>query len=106
MRYLLDTHVMLWFLEDSPELSKTSRRILKHAENELFLSVASYWEITVKFSLGRLELEKGWSALLAQGKKSIEFEVFRFTKTTANLISRYRGITKIPLIDSSFVRPW
>jgi len=58
MKYLLDTHVMLWFLEDSPELSTKSRRILKNAENELFWSVASYWELMVKFSLGSLELDK------------------------------------------------
>jgi len=69
MKYLLDTHVMLWFLEDSPELSTKSRRILKNAEHELFWSVVSYWELTVKFLLGRLELDKEWPALLEREKK-------------------------------------
>ncbi|MCH7614126.1 MAG: type II toxin-antitoxin system VapC family toxin [Nitrospinae bacterium] len=69
MKYLLDTHVMLWFLEDSPELSTKSRRILKNAEHELFWSVVSYWELSVKFSLGRLELDKEWPALLEREKK-------------------------------------
>jgi len=70
MKYLLDTHVMLWFLEDSPELSPKARRILKNPEHELFWSVASYWELTVKFSLGRLELDKEWSALFEREKKA------------------------------------
>ena len=69
MKYILDTHVMLWFLEDSPELSTKSRRILKNAEHELFWSVVSYWELSVKFSLGRLELDKEWPALLEREKK-------------------------------------
>jgi len=70
MRYLLDTHVMLWFLEDSNELSKKSRDILMHGENELFWSSASFWEITVKVSLGKLELEKDWQTQLEKEKKT------------------------------------
>ena len=52
MRYLLDTHVMLWFLEDSNELSEKSKKLLINGENELFWSSASFWEITVKASFG------------------------------------------------------
>lgn len=69
MKYLFDTHVMLWFLEDSPELSKKARSILKNAEHELYWSAASYWEITVKLSLGKLQLQKGWQGVLEREKK-------------------------------------
>ncbi len=69
MRYLFDTHVMLWFLEDSDELSKKSKKILMDGKNELFWSAASFWEITVKASLGKLELDKGWQAQLEREKK-------------------------------------
>ena len=69
MKYLFDTHVMLWFLEDSPELSKKARNILKNAEHELYWSAASFWEITVKLSLGKLQLQKGWQGVLEREKK-------------------------------------
>lgn len=69
MKYLFDTHVMLWFLEDADALSKKARQILKNRKNELFWSAASYWELTVKLSLGRLKLQKGWQAFLEQEKK-------------------------------------
>ncbi len=69
MKYLFDTHVMLWFLEDADALSKKARQILTNGENELFWSAASYWELTVKLSLGKLKLQKGWQAFLEKEKK-------------------------------------
>ena len=69
MKYLFDTHVMLWFLEDSSELSKKARNILTSADHELYWSAASYWEITVKLSLGKLQLKKGWQGVLEREKK-------------------------------------
>lgn len=69
MKYLLDTHVMLWFMEDSSELSKNAKRILMNGKNELFWSAVSFWEITVKISLGKLELEDEWQVILEREKK-------------------------------------
>jgi len=69
MRCLLDTHVMLWFLEDSDDLSRKARQIIRNGDNELFWSSASFWEITVKASLGKIELGKGWQAQLEREKK-------------------------------------
>ncbi len=69
MKYLFDTHVMLWFLEDADALSKKARKILTNGESELFWSAASYWELTVKLSLGKLKLQKGWQGLLEKEKK-------------------------------------
>ena len=69
MKYLFDTHVMLWFLEDSDELSQWAKQILKNGKYELFWSAASDWELTVKLSLGKLKLQKGWQGLLKQEKK-------------------------------------
>ena len=54
MRYLLDTHVLLWGLADDPRLSKRVRTLLLDDENTLYFSAASTWELAVKCSLGRL----------------------------------------------------
>ncbi|MBI3929224.1 MAG: type II toxin-antitoxin system VapC family toxin [Armatimonadetes bacterium] len=58
MRLLLDTHTLLWWLEDNPGLSDGARRAIGDYKNEVFLSVASVWEMAVKISLGRLTLSR------------------------------------------------
>ena len=54
--YLIDTHALLWYLRDSEELSETARNIIDN-EELIFASVASLWEIAIKHSIGKLELE-------------------------------------------------
>lgn len=56
MKYLLDTHTFLWWNMDDPQLSLLAREILADGNNEIFLSVASAWEITIKTARGRLAL--------------------------------------------------
>lgn len=55
MRLLLDTHVLLWTLAGSPRIEPLREKILS-AETEIFVSVASLWEIAIKSGLGRLEV--------------------------------------------------
>ena len=57
MRVLLDTHVFLWWNEDSPKLSKRALRILADPANSLVLSVASAWEIAIKTQAGKLRAD-------------------------------------------------
>lgn len=56
MRVILDTHAFLWWITDDPQLSLHARDIMGDGDNELFLSVASGWEIAIKAGLGRLRL--------------------------------------------------
>jgi PIN domain nuclease of toxin-antitoxin system len=56
MRLLLDTCTFLWIISDSPDLSADARTLFSAPGNEVFLSVASTWEILVKHRLGRLPL--------------------------------------------------
>ena len=56
MNLILDTHTFLWFTNASPELSATARNLIEDAANDLFLSVASPWEIGIKVSTGKLTL--------------------------------------------------
>ncbi len=53
--FLLDTHVWIWMLEDSPRLQGSQRATVEDAESRLLLSVASVWEMSVKTHAGRLE---------------------------------------------------
>lgn len=53
MNLLLDTHVALWAITDSPRLPKKARDLIANPANTVWVSVASLWEITIKHSLGR-----------------------------------------------------
>ena len=53
MNVLLDTHVALWAITDSPQLSPKARDMLLGARSHLWVSTASLWEIAIKHSLGR-----------------------------------------------------
>ncbi len=58
MKLVLDTHTFLWWITDDPQLSPKARYIIGNVNNELFLSVASAWEIAIKARLGRLSLDE------------------------------------------------
>jgi PIN domain nuclease of toxin-antitoxin system len=54
--FLLDTHALLWFIQDDPQLSDRARVIITTDTNQLCLSVASLWEITIKLNIGKLTI--------------------------------------------------
>ncbi len=60
--YLLDTHTLLWYLRDSQELSKLARQTIDNADY-VAVSIASLWEIAIKRSIGKLQIEVGPSAI-------------------------------------------
>jgi len=57
MRLLLDTHVLLWWLEGGLRLSDRARALIGCPRNSAFVSAASTWEISIKAALGKLDLE-------------------------------------------------
>ena len=58
MKYLLDTHALLWITTDDPKLSKKAKNIYLDAENEILLSIASIWELAIKSSIGKITFQK------------------------------------------------
>lgn len=54
MRYLLDTHALLWWLFDDPQLSTKAREVIAEPQNAVLVSAASAWEISTKHRLGKL----------------------------------------------------
>lgn len=59
MRLLLDTHALLWLLIDDRRLGPAAREVVSDPENEVFVSVASLWEITLKVRIGKLSADVG-----------------------------------------------
>jgi len=56
MKLLLDTHVLLWAIDSPNLLSEGARSAILDERNELFASVASIWELTIKLQSGKLRL--------------------------------------------------
>lgn len=57
MNLLVDTHAMLWFAAGDGRLSPAARAAIESRENTSYVSIASWWEIAIKCSVGRLQLE-------------------------------------------------
>ena len=57
MRCLLDTHVLLWWIEDDPKLRTRVRAIITDPANEIVVSAATLWEAAIKRALGKLRFE-------------------------------------------------
>jgi PIN domain nuclease of toxin-antitoxin system len=56
MKLLIDTHVLIWLIEGSENLSQVAKAAIEDEDNSLYLSIASLWEMTIKMSLGKLQL--------------------------------------------------
>ena len=63
MRILIDTQSFIWFFEDNPRLP-ASVRLYMERSNGLVVSIASFWEITIKTSLGKLTVPEGITDLM------------------------------------------
>ena len=56
MNLLLDTQIALWWLGDTPELLDAVREVVQDADNVVYVSAATIWEIAIKRALGKLEI--------------------------------------------------
>lgn len=56
MNYLLDTHYMLWAIADTRKLSRKAKEIITNPENQVIISTVSFWEVSLKSALGKLEI--------------------------------------------------
>jgi PIN domain nuclease of toxin-antitoxin system len=66
MKYLLDTHTLLWFLSGDEKLSGRARLLIDDPSNEKFLSIASLWEIAIKAGLGKIDLDKPFEQMFPE----------------------------------------
>ena len=64
MRLLLDTHALVWYAQDDPNLPAARRADIQDAANEVWISPASYWEIAIKVHLGKWKLNLAYSVFM------------------------------------------
>ncbi len=60
MKLLLDTHTFLWFVNDNFKLSNHLKDLIEDESNLSYLSIASLWEMSIKYNLGKLKLDPNY----------------------------------------------
>jgi PIN domain nuclease of toxin-antitoxin system len=58
VRGLVDTHALIWFLNDDGRLGRAARAFMRSGENELLMGLGSCWELAIKCSIGKITLSK------------------------------------------------
>lgn len=81
MRLLIDTHILIWALERSAQLSPRAKELLLDPEHEHWVSAASVWEIAVKASIGKLTLSRPLGDLET-------FWLLAFVSSASRLVTR------------------
>lgn len=56
MNILIDTQAIIWFAENNYQLSENARRVMEDTDNTCFVSMASFWEMSIKINLGKLTI--------------------------------------------------
>jgi PIN domain nuclease of toxin-antitoxin system len=56
MQYLLDTHVILWWLDNPQKIATKARNIIADKSNEIFISSVSIWEMAIKSDLNKISI--------------------------------------------------
>jgi PIN domain nuclease of toxin-antitoxin system len=79
MKYLLDTCTFIWFVSNSTELSLTAKNIIEDEHSEVFLSIISIWEMSVKNSIGKLIFTKPFEEFIENQITLNEIEILELS---------------------------
>lgn len=74
MDLLLDTHTFIWFINGDKALPDKLKKTIKNIDNACYLSIASVWEIAIKFGMGTLKLKSGFNEIAEFADKN-EIEI-------------------------------
>jgi PIN domain nuclease of toxin-antitoxin system len=84
MNLLIDTHTLIWFITDNDKLPSKTKKIIENLDNNCFVSIATFWEIGIKNSIGRLDLNSNLETIF----KIIEDTGFDILPITTEQILR------------------
>ncbi len=85
MKYLIDTQIFIWFIQNSPNLKPKAKNLIEDEDNEILISIASLWEISIKNSIGKLNLVRGFGVMSDYLEdNSIEILPITFAHTVEN----------------------
>jgi PIN domain nuclease of toxin-antitoxin system len=79
MKILLDTHAFIWLDSQPEKLSKKAMDLCQDTDNQLYLSMASLWEMQIKVQLGKLKLKIQLEDMLAIQQQVNDLSVLNFS---------------------------
>ena len=83
MKYLIDTHIFLWSLFSPGKISRHAAKIIKDPANRIIVSTITFWEISLKYSLNKLELEGITPDELPEFASKMNFELLNLNAADA-----------------------
>lgn len=95
MKFLLDTHLVLWAAAEPQKLPSESRKLLNHPQNILVFSSVSLWEVAIKSSLGRQDFQVD-ARILRRGLLDNNYQELTLTSLHAVTISQLPPIHRDP----------
>ncbi|MFA5909921.1 MAG: type II toxin-antitoxin system VapC family toxin [Vicinamibacterales bacterium] len=96
MKLLLDTHVFLWIATDDDRLPRDLKTILRAPSNEVYLSVASSWEIAVKAQSGKLVLPMPVWAFILESRERLGIQTLSIQETAVAHVAKLPDIHRDP----------
>ena len=96
MRLLLDTHIFLWLITGDRRITETMQIDVLNPANEVYLSVVSVWEISVKYQLGRLPLPEPPQIYLPVQRQRHEITSLSLDEASISQLARLPSIHRDP----------
>jgi PIN domain nuclease of toxin-antitoxin system len=90
MNLLLDTHAFLWFINNDNRISTTAQEAIALPTNDVYLSIASIWEIAIKVSIGKLTLMTSFDTFIPQQIATNKINILDIT------VPHLATITRLP----------
>ncbi|MBX2915467.1 MAG: type II toxin-antitoxin system VapC family toxin [Cyclobacteriaceae bacterium] len=94
MSYLLDSHVLIWSIADTARLSPKAKDII--SKENIYVSAASWWEISIKFKLGKLKLGDKTPEDFLQASQELEFKDLPLSEVETSSFHKLELLTKDP----------
>ena len=106
MNVLLDTHILIWWATNDPQLSSLAREIIEDTNNRIYFSSISVWEVAIKHGKGHMKLSP---ALMRRSALAHGFELLVFHDVHALYVSSLPKIHNDPfdraLVAQAFAEP-
>ena len=96
MKLLLDTCTFLWIITDDPSLSPRAKGLFVNPENDVYLSVASTWEIAVKYKLGKLPLPESPEKYIPQKREQHDIETLSLNEEATLYLPKLPDLHRDP----------
>jgi PIN domain nuclease of toxin-antitoxin system len=105
----MDSHAFLWFVGDDPQLSDTARNLIVDPANEVYLSLTSVWELTIKVSSGKLTLAQPPEQFFPEQLQRNDFQLLPISLSHATRVASLPVHHKDPfdrlLVAQSLIEP-